>query len=138
MRATEFVFESIGNKKLRESIHKDLCHQISLLEKSFNREIEPGKDYIPVPIFIVSDHMDTFNKNYSKHCGEFCTLLKIKVNAFEFKTKSGEMVEWPNQQQIGISYMTTLIARDVNEYDKIRTMLALIFNFNLPPSSEEE
>jgi len=139
MKSAEIIIiEGIKNKKLRESAHRDLRERIHLLEKSFNKEIEPGHEYIPVPVFIMGDHLDTFNKNYRKHTGEFCKLVKVKAGTFEFITKSGEKIEWPNGKTVGVSYMTTFIARDVADYNKIRTMLALIFNLNIPPSSEEE
>jgi len=138
MRAIEFLLESRKLIKLRESAHKELCYQITLLEKSFNQDIEPGKEYIPVPIYIVHDHMDMFTRNKTAQQGEFCKLIKINDDTFEFKDKAGAVVEWPNQKKIGISYMTTLIAHDVAMYNKIRTMLALIFNLSIPPSSEKE
>ena len=137
MRVNEIIKESFEAKRLRETTHRELRRQITLLEKSFNQQIEPGNDYIPVPIYIMHDHMDTFKRNKLAPKGEFCRLIKINPDTFEFKDKAGELIEWPNQKHAGLSYMTTLIAHDVTSYNKIRTMLALIFNLNLPPSSEE-
>jgi len=139
MRADEIVVivESKKVKKLRESVHKELRHQITLLERSFNQNIEPGRQYIPVPVYIVQDHMDTFKRNPNALKGEFCELIAVTAEAFEFKDKAGNMVEWPNQKHIGISYMTTILAQDVETYNKIRTMFSLIFNLAIPPSTEE-
>jgi len=137
MKSEEIIIESIKNKKLRESAHKDLRDRIMQLEKSFNKEIIPGNEYIPVPVFVIGDHIDTFNKSNRKHAGEFCQLLKINTDTYEFKNKSNEVVEWPNSKKIGVSYMTTFFATDIADYNKIRTMLSLIFNLNIPPATEE-
>jgi hypothetical protein len=137
MKSEEIIIESIKNKKLRESTYKDLYHRMTLLEKSFNKDVTIGNDYIPVPIFIIGDHLDTFNKNNRKNTGEFCKLINITKDTFEFLTKSDEVIEWPNSKQIGVSYMTTLMARDINDYNKIRTMLSLIFNLTIPLPKEE-
>ena len=136
MRARDFVANIHKNKRLTESAHKELCLQIARLENTFNKHIELGKEYIPVPIYIIQDEMDVFGRN--SHRGEFCKLTKINIETFEFENKLGKVIEWPNHKQVGVSYMTTLIAHDVEMYNKIRTMLALIFNLDLPPSSEEE
>jgi hypothetical protein len=138
MKSEEIIIESIKNKKLRESVHRDLRERMRQLERSFNKYIEPGCECIPIPVFIMGDHMDTFNKNYRKHTGEFCTLVKVKEGTFDFVTKSGEIVEWPNGKTVGVSYMTTILAKDVSDYDTIRTMLSLIFNLNIPPTAEKE
>ncbi len=137
MKSEEIIIESIKQKKLQESVHRDLRERVIQLEKSFNKDIVLGNDYIPVPIFVIGDHIDTFNKSDRKHTGEFCQLLKINQETFEFKNNSDEIVEWPNSKKIGISYMTTFLTKDETDYNKIRTMLSLIFNLTIPPSAEE-
>lgn len=135
MKFKEFAVEHYNNKRLTESAHKELCSQIERLEKMFNQHIEPGKEYIPIPIYIIQDQMDMFGKRSSK--GRFCKLIKINVETFEFQDKAGKLIEWPNCKHVGFSYMTTIVAHDVEMYNKIRTMLALMFNLYIPPSSEE-
>lgn len=137
MRVQDVIVESSEITQLRESTHKELYRQLLLLEKSFNQPMKIGNAYIPVPVYVIQDHVDTFNKSYETPNGEFCTLLKINADTLEFKNKAGKVVEWPKQKRVGVSYMTTLIATDVTDYNKIRTMMSLIFNLTLAASSEE-
>ena len=95
MRVQDVIVESSEITQLRESTHKELYRQLLLLEKSFNQPMKIGNAYIPVPVYVIQDHVDTFNKSYETPNGEFCTLLKINADTLEFKNKAGTATTKP-------------------------------------------
>jgi len=131
----------VGSKFLKESTDQTLLQHITGIEQSFSNPLNVGGSYIPVPFFLIHDHImiyDVDGGSPARAPASFWTLSKInddKTLTFTNPTTQKSIV-WPFARVSAVSYMTVISINSVEDYKKLQGWAALTLGVSLPDYKE--
>jgi len=129
----------VNENFIKESIDKNILFKVEALEDFNSQNIIVDQKYIPVMILLFGSNLQVFdiNQNSPATCpAEFCTLVKQLPNAV-FLLVNGKQRQFPDNTLSNLSYAKTILIDNKDSYDKLRLMLKLSLDKDLPAIKNE-
>ena len=125
-----------GKQFLSESVDKGNLATLHSAEKAFSSTPQTGASYIPVPIFLIGDVVRVYDVH--GHCPAISDAKFLPVTAVSKSSVTIGGIEWPDKRLSALSYMTLILIKDADSYDKLRNWLRLSMDITLPTLSITE